>query len=90
MSVAYAMLKAYHLPQGVLMTKFYTNATQTAIWNSELDAERLHDALIDAYDPYMDYDEEGCEYCYFVECVCDRDDQGNEDLGMEEGLFGWE
>lgn len=65
------------------MNKFYTNDTQFEIWNNELDAERFYDALIDAYDPYLDYDDEDEEepQDYY---------DGREDIAMEAGLFGWD
>lgn len=68
------------------MDEFYTNDTQVAIWNEELDAERLHDALIDAYDPYLDFDD---DYEYEDEEPQDPY-EGREDIAMEAGLFGWD
>jgi len=66
------------------MSEFYTQETMTQIWNEELEAENLYNALIDAYDPYMDFDdyedEEEQEDFY----------EGREDIGMEAGLFGWD
>jgi len=94
MSDLCAMLKAYHLPRGVPMDEFYTAETMMEIWNNEFEAERLHDAYLDAYDPYGDYDEDGCDECYFVNCICDDAEHdsydGREDIGMEAGLFGWD
>ena len=75
------------------MNEFYTNATQVAIWKSEIDAENFQQAMLDAYDPYMDYDD-GCPYCLLEDCVCDDEAQdayeGREDIAMEAGLFGWD
>lgn len=71
------------------MEKIYTSKTQIALWNEEVQAERLYNALIETYDPYMDYDNE-CPFCGGTdECVCEVD-EGDEDRGFEEGLFGWE
>ena len=67
---------------GVHMSEFYTQETMTQIWNEELEAENLYNALIDAYDPYMDFDDEEEEEHDFYE--------GREDIGMEAGLFGWD
>jgi hypothetical protein len=61
MSDPYAMLDLSTTTQGVQMDEFYTNATQVAIWNEELQAEKLQQALLDAYDPYDDYDDQGNE-----------------------------
>ena len=69
------------------MDEFYTNETQTAIWNQEMENEKLYNALIDAYDPYMDFDD------YFEDDFEDEEpdpDQGREDAGMEGYLFGWD
>ena len=63
------------------MSEFYTQETMTQIWNEELEAENLYNALIEAYDPYMDFDEEEEEHDFY---------EGREDIGMEAGLFGWD
>jgi hypothetical protein len=68
------------------MTEFYTTATQVAIWNSEIDAENFQQAMLDAYDPYMDYED---DYEYEDEEQVDPY-EGREDIGMEAGLFGWD
>lgn len=66
------------------MSEFYTAETQNAIWNEQLKAERDHEALIDKYDPYFDFDDEDF----------DPEDEGEEwiaeDAGMEGYLFGWD
>jgi hypothetical protein len=70
---------------GVHMSEFYTQETMTQIWNEELEAENFYNALIDAYDPYMDFD----DYEYEDEEPQDPY-EGREDIGMEAGLFGWD
>lgn len=66
------------------MDEFYTAETMMEIWNNELEAERVSEAYLEAYDPYMDFDdyedEEEQEDFY----------EGREDIGMEAGLFGWD
>jgi hypothetical protein len=86
MSVPYAMLKAYQPTQGVHMDEFYTAETMMEIWNNELEAERVSEAYLDAYDPYMDFDD---DYEYEDEEPQDPY-EGREDIGMEAGLFGWD
>jgi hypothetical protein len=65
------------------MDEFYTQEAITVIWNEELEAERLYDSLIEAFDPYA-YD-------------ADEEDEENEgdydhliDSYMEASLFGWD
>jgi hypothetical protein len=60
------------------MDEFYTAETMMEIWNNELEDEKLYNALIDAYDPFEDVEDEEDFY------------EGNEDAGMEGYLFGWE
>ena len=68
------------------MDEFYTQETMTQIWNEELEAENLYNALIDAYDPYLDFDD---DYEYEDEDPQDPY-EGREDIAMEAGLFGWD
>lgn len=63
------------------MTEFYTQETMAQIWNEELEAEKLYNALIDAYDPYADFEDEEEQEDFY---------EGREDIGMEAGLFGWD
>jgi len=68
------------------MDEFYTQETMTEIWNEEVDNENFYNALIDAYDPYLDFDD---EYEYEDEEPQDPY-EGREDIAMEAGLFGWD
>jgi hypothetical protein len=63
------------------MTEFYTAEVMAEIWNNELEAERM----LDAYDPYMDYEDD-----FEEDTQDDYDFEGNEDRGMEGYLFGWD
>ena len=63
------------------MTEFYTAEVMAEIWNNELEAERM----LDAYDPYMDFDDD-----FEEDTQDDYDFYGNEDAGMEGYLFGWD
>lgn len=63
------------------MTEFYTQETFNAIYEQEAQMERMYDAMIEAYDPYMDFDDEDFEDDY---------EEGYEDRGMEGYLFGWD
>ena len=88
------------------MDEFFTAEAMYAQQMAEFTAEQEWEmamSKIAQYDPYEYEDEDpfdwACMYCNKADCGCDNcheetcecpDDQGNEDLGMEEGLFGWE
>lgn len=63
------------------MSEFFTSEAIAYIRAEMLAIELEHDALIDAYDPYNDFEEDTQD---------DYDFEGNEDAGMEGYLFGWD
>lgn len=67
------------------MSEFFTSEAIAYIRAEMLAIELEHDALIDAYDPYTDFDDEFDE-----DTQDDYDFEGNEDAGMEGYLFGWD
>ncbi len=86
------------------MDEFFTAETyyneQMAEFAAEQEWEKMQEKLA-PFEPYEDEDPSfwGCMYCNKADCGCDNcheetcecpDDQGNEDAGWEEGLFGWE
>ena len=64
------------------MSAFYTPEAMATIWATEMEMEHSQ-AMLEAYDPYADFDDE-----YFEDEH--ESFEGNEDAGMEGYLFGWD
>ena len=62
------------------MTEFFTPESIRTIREMELEMERSY-AMLEAYDPYADFDDEDFEDDY---------EEGYEDRAMEGYLFGWD
>jgi hypothetical protein len=86
MSVVCAKIILLSSTKEFALNEFYTQETMAQIWNEELEAENFYNALIDAYDPYLDFDD---DYEYEDEEPQDPY-EGREDIAMEAGLFGWD
>ena len=80
------------------MEEFFTQETYDFIAWQEIEMERMNEALIEAYDPYADFDGEYEDFSADAEALAsaghgsdeDYGFYGNEDVAFEAGLFGWE
>lgn len=70
------------------MSEFYTHETMLSIWEQELLMER-NQALIDAYDPYADFDDDD-EFEDYEYQDTDPDHEEHIDYYAEASLYGWE